>query len=334
MYVIRTPEYIKDENQWYFDEQADVDAWTAFNATAKPAKNGSYIATATGTDPYITASVDFKALNYQVLIVKMKYTESMSKEPVEFYFKTEKDPSWSSERKLVGLSRITNNIKVGDEFIAVFDLSSCTTWRGHITGLRIDPFNVQETFEITEIRFYCKKGMEMNGEKPTKPTEVVINDATDIPEGLEVRAEGGARLEIVTDPTDPTKKVFKVTANSANAVYSYLNVYMHFAAGERYRISYKIMPLTDYNGADYQNTIIGGNLIYGTTEEGAKDHAFDQSSNKSTSSEWIQCSFERAIPRNYSAGATDRFQVWGKFSPQSNVTVSYLVTDIVIEILD
>lgn len=325
---------VKDENQWYFDEQADVDAWTAFNATAMPAKNGSYIATAIGTDPYITAGVDFKALNYQVLIVKMKYTESMSKEPVEFYFKTEKDPSWSSERKLVGLSRIPNNIKVGDEFIVVFDLSSCTTWRGHITGLRIDPFNVQETFEITEIRFYCKKGMEMNGEKPTKPTEVVINDATDIPEGIEVKAEGGALLEIVTDPTDPTKKVFKVTANSANAVYSYLNVYMHFAAGERYRISYKIMPLTDYNGADYQNTIIGGNLIYGTTEEGAKDHAFDQSSNKSTSSEWIQCSFERAIPRNYSAGANDRFQVWGKFSPQSNVTISYLVTDIVIEILD
>ena len=205
-----------------------------------------------------------------------------------------------------------------------------------ITNLKIDLLGGEEPFEIGEIRFCPRVGMEMDGVMPTKPTEVVIDDASNIPDGITVTVTGGAKLEIVTDPADPTKKVFKVNATSTglNNVYTYFEIYMHFEAGERYRISYKIMPLTDVNGNSYTNTIIGGNLIYGTTESGSSNHTFDYGSNKSTSSEWIQCTYEGTIPRKYSAANGDRLQIWGKFSPNSGCAISYLVSDIVIEVLE
>ncbi len=328
---------VDDENQWYFDTQDEVKAWYPYNATLHESNDGYYHATASNTDPYITATVNFRAIKYQVLIVKMKYSKDTANSPAKLYFITDEGGSWSESKAVNGLSRIPEDIKEGDDYLVVFDLASCSAWGGTITRLRIDPIGAKNSFKIEEIRLCQVKGMEMDGAPATKPTEATILDPENIPEGIEVKVSGGAKLEIVADPTDPTKKVFKVTATDATPggkVYTYLDVYMHFAAGENYKISYKIMPLTDINGADFENTIIGGNLIYGTsTTPSAVDHAFDASSNKSTSSEWIQCSFTRSIPRKYSAGDKDRFQIWGKFSPSSGCAISYLVTDIVIEII-
>lgn len=325
---------VEDENQWYFDTQDDIKAWYPHNATTNEKAEGVYQAIAGNTDPYITAIVDFRANRYQVLVMTMKYSKNASNSPAKLYFTTDGDVTWSEEKSVNGLSRIPDGIEEGDDYIVVFNLAACNSWNGTVTKLRIDPIGVKESFVIEEIRLCQAKGMEMDGAPATKPTELTILDPESIPEGINIAAVGGAKLEIVADPTDPTKKVFKVTATTDSAVYTYLNVYMHFAAGESYKISYKIMPLTDYAGNDFENTIIGGNLRFGTsTEPAVVDHAFDQSSNKSTSSDWIECSFTRSIPRKYSAGEGDCFQIWGKFSPQSNKAISYLVTDIVIEII-
>ena len=90
------------------------------------------------------------------------------------------------------------------------------------------------------------------------------------------------------------------------------------------------MPLTDYNGVAFSNTIIGGNLRYGTLADPIKDHTFDGSANKSTSGEWIEVKATVKIPANYTAADGDCFQIWGKFSPSSQLGINYLVKDISI----
>ena len=183
----------------------------------------------------------------------------------------------------------------------------------------------------------------MNGVKPTKPTQAVISDPENIPEGIVVGAKDNVKdddgvdktvLSIVTDGTD---KVFKVECNETTSgqVYTYFTVGMQFEPGEIYHISYKIKPLTDSAGNAFENTIIGGSLRFGTTEAGSfKDHPFDNNSNKSSSDGWIEVTFITRIPANYSASDSDEFQIWGKFSSTSGLGISYLVKDVSISLAE
>ena len=144
------------------------------------------------------------------------------------------------------------------------------------------------------------------------------------------------KIEIVADPTDASKKVFKVKCiDSSLERYTYLNLFMHFEPGETYTVKYKIMPLTDITGKEFAGTIIGGNLIYGTVSSGGvSNHTFDNASNKSTTDRWIEVTHTFTVSDAYSASGNDKFQIWGKFSPTTKKGIDYLVKDISITIED
>ena len=329
---------VQDENQWEFNEDGNKEGWSGANATqVGTVSNGFLCANALNSDPHIIKTVNFRASKYQVLIVRMKYVEALAEKSPTLYFTTVTGEKWNDTRRAMGKVRIYDGIKEGDIVTVVFDLSGYSSWKGTITGLRFDPFDEQLDFEIDSIKLYQKKGQEMTGTPATKPTQVVITDPENIPEGIKVEAKDSAgnntALNIVADPTDPSKNVFKVDckATKVGEVYTYFNVYMQFEPGETYTVTYKIMPLTDIEGNAFENTIIGGNLRFGTVAKpSVVDHAFDAGSNKSTSDKWIEITFTYKIPANYSANDADCFQLWGKSSPTSNLGISYLVKDISI----
>ena len=330
---------VDDDNQWYFDTDDKKEGWTLGNAKFRGVENGVYKGIATNADPAMYKTVNFKARNYQVMIVGMKYNPATATQVSTLYFRTQSDQAWNEAKSVKGGARIPDGIETGDTYQIVFDLTGCEAWAGTITDLRFDPFNMIGEFEVDYIRLYkIPKEVVEGAVAPTKPTEVVITNAESIPEGVEVTSEDKARLVIVEDPTNPNKKVFKVECiNQADnsTTYTYLNVKMHFEPGESYKIEYKLMPLTDIGGDPFENTIIGGNLRYSTVSvTSTKDHTFDSGSNKSTSDQWITVSKTFAVAADYSAKDNDCFQLWGKFSPQSGKGISYLVKDISIKLAD
>lgn len=327
---------VDDENQWYFDTDGSKEGWTISNAKFKGVSDGVYIGRASNSDPAIYHKVSFPASNYQILIVGMKYNAATANQSTQLYFRTSTDSAWNEAKGLKGSSRIPDDVKEGDTYQVVFDLTSCSTWTGTITEIRIDPFNMIEEFQIDYIRFYKKAGdtTDPNAAKPTKPTEAVITDPKKLPEGITVSSESSGTVTVVADPTEPTKNVFKVTCtDSSSEKYTYLNVFMQFEAGKTYTVTYKLMPLTDMNGDKFSGTIIGGNFIYGTTANASlSNHTFDAGADKSSSDSWITVTQTVTVPANYSANEKDRFQIWGKFSPTSKLGIDFLVKDISITV--
>jgi hypothetical protein len=280
-------------------------------------------------------TVNFSARSYQVLILNMKYNPATASQIPTLYFRTAIDQSWNEAKMVRGSARIPEDITEGEVYSVIFDLSSCATWGGTITDLRIDPFNMIGAFEVDSVRLYKIPKESVEGAiAPTKPTEVVITDPEKLPEGITVGSESTAKIEIVADPTNASKKVFKVTCTDGSAErYTYFNLFMHFEPGETYTIKYKIMPLTDIKGDEFAGTIVGGNLIYGLAgSTAATNHTFDGGSNKSTTDKWVEVTATIKIPDAYSASDKDRFQIWGKFSPTSKLGIDYLVKDISITI--
>jgi hypothetical protein len=308
--------------------------WRGGNSTqVDGVSNGIFKASSSFDDPHITKEVNFRASKYQVLIVKMKYVEALGLKSPTLYFTTTTGVKWDDIRSIKGTVRITEDTQEGDLVDVIFHLSAYDSWKGTITGLRFDPFDNAGKFEIDSIKLYQKKGQEMTGKPATKPTEAVITDVENIPEGIVLQAHNGT-LTVVDDPKEAGNKVFKVECNNPQRdgkVYTYFNLFMQFEPGETYNVTYKIMPLTDINGDAFGNTIIGGSFRYGTTASASfKDHTFDAKEDKASSDEWIEIKTTIKIPANYSAGDSDGFQIWGKFSHESGLGIIYLVKDISI----
>ena len=326
---------VDDENQWYFDKNGNKEGWTISNAAYKGVKDGVYHGRANNTDPAIYHTVNFPASNYQILIVGMVYNSKTAAQSSVFYFRTSSDSSWNEAKSVKGVSRIPDDIKEGETYQVVFDLTTCANWKGTITDLRIDPFAMIEDFAIDYIRFYKKGSSEIvnpNAAKPTKPTSVTITDPKNLPDGITVSSESTGTVTMVADPTDASKMVFKVECtDKSSEKYSYLNVHMQFEAGKTYIVSYKLMPLTDINGQSFSKTIIGGNFIYGTVSNPSlSNHTFDAGSDKSSSDKWIEVNLVVTVSGDYTANEKDKFQIWGKFSPATKLGINYLVKDISI----
>ena len=325
-----------DDLHWDF-EDGQTDGWIMEGGKLSGVIDGALVGSSNTNDPALKNSVNFRASRYQYMLFEMTYHDYMYGEAPRLYFTTESSPKWSDDMLIMGIYRLPADVKEGDKIVAFFDLSRCDNWKGTITNIRFDPFGVEGSFEIDSIKFCQEEGKEMTGNKATKPTEVEITDAENIPEGITVSG-GNANVIVVEDPTAAGNKVFKVECTNAaegGKVYTYFNLFMQFEPGEIYTVTYKIMPLTDMAGNDFANTIIGGNLRYGTTEAGSfKDHLVDNVTNKSTSSGWIELTFTMRIPANYSATENDCFQIWGKFSPQSQLGISYLVKDVSITLME
>ena len=223
---------------------------------------------------------------------------------------------------------IPQNVVEGQVINIYFNLDFAA-WSGTISEIRFDPFGSTHDFSIDYIRFAKRISMD-----PTlAPVEKVveITDAEIIPEGFKITGSNKNSIAIVDDPTATGNKVFKVECTngaSDSTTYTYLNLDLALEAGKTYVIKYKIMPLNDYAGNDFSDTIIGGNLLYATAGASVSNHTFDGGQNKSSSDEWIEITGMITVAKDYDPAKGSRLQLWGKFSPQSGYGISYLVKDI------
>ena len=325
-----------DENQWYFDTDGDTEGWTFQGTDDGTAKNGSLTGKAISNDAAIYHAVNFDANDYQVVVIGLKYNSEFAKQTPELYFTTDSSSGWDWAKRVPSEYLISAQALNGDTVEVHFDMTKNAKWYGTVTNLRFDPFGLELPYEIDYIRLYKKKNYvpkeppkPAEAVKATKPTTVVITDASEIPEGVTVTSAATGTVTVVDNPSGDGK-VFKAECIKEGDQFVYVNIGMQFEAGKTYGVSYKLMPLKNMKGEDFSDTLIAGNFRFSTTEnETVTDHVMDGHSNKSTSDTWIPVSYSFTVPENYSAKENDSFQIWGKFS--GGAGINYLVDDIRIE---
>ena len=313
-----------DENQWDFD--TDSEGWEFSNTTSLGVTDGCLSGSSINADPYVSKNVSFAANRYHILCIGVKYFEGIETAGAKMYFQTSSSSTWDEAKAIKGIVFVPQNVREGDTVNIYFELNKNTSWTGNITILRFDPINAEgQEYSIDYIKLYKKYSL-------SGTPLVSITDPENIPEGYTVSTTTTGEILIVDDPKVSGNKVFKVncTTNEANK-YTYFNLGMTFEAGKTYIISYKIMPLTDKNGKDFKDTIVGGNLRYGTEAGVIKDHTFDGGQNKSSSSEWIEVFQTVTVSPGYVPNQNDCFQIWGKHTSEG-VGISYLVKDIEIAV--
>ena len=89
--------------------------------------------------------------------------------------------------------------------------------------------------------------------------------------------------------------------------------------------------LKDYAGNGYTDNTIGGNFIYGSDGTNVENHTTG-SIKTANDVGWVEVNAEYTVAENYTPSAKDCFQFWS--NPANGVGVSYLVSDIRIEIVE
>ena len=224
----------------------------------------------------------------------------------------------------------TEGLSSNGEFIEIeFDMTQHPNWSGTIGQIRFDPFEAEGTFSIDYIKILYTNPEGIIKVTP-KPTEVVLDAGAEVPEGIRYSAEN-ANVNIIDDPEEPGKKVFEIKTTANNRAWAYFNIYMSFVPGATYNISYKLYPLKDYAGNGYTDNTIGGNFIYGSDGTNVENHTTG-SIKTANDVGWVEVNAEYTVAENYTPSAKDCFQFWS--NPANGVGVSYLVSDIRIEIVE
>ena len=319
---------------WTFDDDGDTMGWAGQNSTVA-AKGGYLDGTCTASDiAVINNSVNFNVADAQVVVVGVKYNPSYCNGSAELFFKTDRSNAYSGDKRISAKYVVPAFTNEGETVEVAFDLTGNSKFISNITGIRVDLHGGIHPYSVDYIKLYKNpsydpgEAPEMVINKPTMPTEVVITDPANLPEGVKTSAGGAASIEIVDDPENAGQKVFKVKCIKAGDQYTYLYVHMNFVAGKKYNVSYKIYPLKNMNGDDFKDTIIGGNFVYGTDGEAVSNHTFDSGTNKSSGKGWITVNQTVEISSEYNPAKNDHFETWGKFS--GGAGVEYLVKDISI----
>ena len=147
---------VNDENQWYFDNDGDIEGWQT-KGDGYTVEDGTVYVSSSTSDPGIIKFVSFDASEYQYMVAGVKYTDSLRSHSADFYFITEKSPAWEADKGIRGKYKIPSGVKKGDTVEVRFDLTKNSMWNGRVTGIRFDPLNAAVPFEVDYIRFY-KKG--------------------------------------------------------------------------------------------------------------------------------------------------------------------------------
>ena len=106
---------------------------------------------------------------------------------------------------------------------------------------------------------------------------------------------------------------------------------MNFEPGKTYKISYRLYPLKDFYDNGYDKNTIAGNFIYGSDGETVSNHVVG-SINTPDNAGWQEVTAEYTIDGAYKPSNMDCFQFWS--NPVNNCGVSYLVSDIRVELKD
>lgn len=141
-----------------FDNESDKDLFNYVFASGAVVSDGMLTLTAKSPDPQITFGIVPNALkktnNYDLVVVRMKI-DSEKTAYSTFFFMTEGMTGYKADRNSeVNVSKLE---KDEDGFYTVeYDLSKNAYWKGVVTGLRIDPAEIECAYTIDSIAFYKK----------------------------------------------------------------------------------------------------------------------------------------------------------------------------------
>ena len=153
---------LDDENQWFFDDDGEVDGWGIKGGAKHTVKDGTLKVEAKDSDPgIIREDVSFYASSYQYVVIGMKYTETLKDATAEFFFITDENSSWAADKRLQATYKIPSDAKNGDMVEVVFDLTRNPQWKGKVIGIRFDPLSSTDGYEIDYVRF-CIKSIDMS----------------------------------------------------------------------------------------------------------------------------------------------------------------------------
>lgn len=323
---------------WEFDEDGETMKWTGQNCSID-VKDGYANATVTAGDvAIINNAVSFDTSEAQIVVIGVKYDPNYCNGSGQLFFRTDASTGWSADKCIDAKYEIPDFVNEGETVEIKFDLSRNDKFYGKVIGLRFDPHGGLFGYAVDYVRCFAlpdytpKEAPEMVINKPTMPTEAVIKNADELPDGITISSSYQSEVSVVDDPEVKNGKAFKVTCVKDGEQYTYLYVNMNFTAGKKYKVSYEIYPLENKNGEKFEDTIIGGNFVYGSDGSNVSNHTFDGNSNKSSGQGWVKVSTEVEVQENYNPSKSDHFEVWGKFS--GGAGVNFLVKNISITLAD
>lgn len=144
---------------WEFNENGNTGGWGFMTCDpASTAVDGYFVVTPKGKDPAITREVSFDASACEKITIGVRYKKVMLKHSPMLFFTTDEYAGYSAERMFTGSFEIADTIIAGDTVEVTFNVASNSSWLGTITGLRFDPFDDDDVFEINYIRLYAAEG--------------------------------------------------------------------------------------------------------------------------------------------------------------------------------
>lgn len=328
--------YLKDVTQdivFDFDLPGYTDGFSISGAEVTDHKAGILSARSLTNgkrhDPVLaSANIKFSAIKYEKITVRMAYETtggvgSLADGISSTLFFA---PVGGQFTEACSVSVKTPGVSSNGEFVdIVFDMTQNPNWTSTIGRIRFDPFEAEGSFRIDSIR------VELTNPSgtvriPEAPTEVTLDAEDGLPEDIRVYVENGT-LSITQDPSDPDKKAFLVKTSASDRKWTYFNIFMHFEAGKKYKVSYRLLPLKDYAGNGYTDNIIGANFIFGNDALTVTDHTGGKAACSDTDS-WKNVEFVYELPGDYMPSGKDLFQIWS--NPANDRGVSYLVDDLSI----
>ena len=284
-------------------------------------------------DPVLNSpNIVLPAVKYEKVIVRMAYdvtggvAEGVDEITSSLFFAP---PSGSFNGNDVVQIK-TKGLSSNGKFIDLeFDMTENVNWTSTIGKVRFDPFEAEGTFSLDSIRIQLTnpEGIVRVIEKPT---EVVWNAGEELVKGARYNVNNG-QLTVINDPDNKDVKVFEIKTTASNKKWTYFNIFMNFEPGKTYKISYRLYPLKDFYDNGYDKNTIAGNFIYGSDGETVSNHVVG-SINTPDNAGWQEVTAEYTIDGAYKPSNMDCFQFWS--NPVNNCGVSYLVSDIRIELKD
>lgn len=278
-------------------------------------------------DPVLaSANAKFSAIKYEKITVRMAYETTGGAGSLAdgisstLFFA----PVGGQFTEACSVSVKTPGVSSNGKFVdIVFDMTQNPNWTSTIGRIRFDPFEAEGTFKLDSIRIELTNPSG-TVRVPEAPTEITLDAEDGIPADIRVSVENGA-LSVIDDPTDGDKKVFFVKTSASDRKWTYFNVFMHFEAGKKYKVSYRLLPQKDYAGKGYTDNVIGANFIFGNDALTVTDHTGGKAVCSDTDS-WKNVEFVYEVPGDYMPSGKDLFQIWS--NPANNCGVSYLVDDL------
>ena len=159
-YTVTEEKFFNDTYFWGFEDNKLPPTISLNNVSSTSYSNGIFTGTTSNTDGMIYLNVPFEADNFNQLRVRMKYTPVEGTATTSQYVQVFYEGTAANEEKIVFLGANSETVYVDtdkiDEYITYTLNFDNTNWSGaSIKTLRLDPMNVQGTFDIDYIML-CK----------------------------------------------------------------------------------------------------------------------------------------------------------------------------------